>query len=227
MAINPDNIPFLQVGQPWPPKDQIPRLQRYARNRDLFVGEHNKVYHNWIRLLRDDRQATLEIAVNFPGAVSKLFADLLFGEMPGYLADGGGEEWQAWIDEFVVANKLNQLNYKAALAQSYRGEALYKLRLVEGRDRAVVDVLPASIWFPVVNPDNVGEIEAHVLAWVKEVGEGTRKDKYLRAEIHTPGHISHRLYCLANDKISNRVELGTLYGNPRPDDEATGVDMPC
>ena len=222
MAISPDNIPFLQIGQPWPPKGEDARLQRYAKNRNLFVGEHDKVYHNWVRLLREDRQATLEIAVNFPGAVSKLFADLLFGEMPAFIADGDDEEWQEWVDDFVITNKLNQLNYKAALAQSYRGESLYKLRLVEGQERAVVDVIPASLWFPVVNPDNVGQIEAHVLAWVKEVNS----NKYLRAEIHTPGLISHRLYTISDNEIGSRVGLDALYDNPPPDDEATGVDKP-
>lgn len=226
MAINPDSIPFLQIGQTWPPEDHIARLQRYEQNRNLFVGEHHRVYDKWPRLLRDDYRATLEIAVNFPGAVSKLFADLLFGEMPAFIAAGDDDEWQAWVDEFVATNKIHQLNYKAALAQSYRGDAIFKLRLIEGRERAVVEVIPASIWFPVVNPDNVSEIEAHVLAWTKEVERGTRKDKYLRAEIHAPGLISHRLYALDNDKIDRRVALDELYENPPPDDEQTGVDRP-
>lgn len=229
--MNPDEISFLQIGEPWPPRNEIPRLQRYAHNKNLFTGEHAKVYQDWVRMLREDQKATLELTVNFPGAISKLFADLLFGEMPSYVADDDDEEWQAWIDDFVKSNQLNKLNYTAALAQSYRGEALFKLRLVEGKERAKVDIIPASIWFPVVDPDNVSEIQAHVLAWTKEVERKTtfgreQKDKYLRAEIHTPGLISHRLYRLDKDNISGRVDMRELYDNPPPDDEETGVDAP-
>lgn len=226
---NPDNISFLQIGEQWPPQKEVLRLQRYSKNRDLFKGEHFSVYKDWVRLLREDKRAVLELIVNFPGAVSKLFADLLFGEMPNYVADS--PEANEWVKDFTEANKIDRLNYKAALAQSYRGEALYKLRLIEGRDRAVLEVIPANIWFPVVNPDNVNEIQAHVLAWVKEVSyrDLLQRDKvrrYLRTEIHYSGNIANRLYLLENDKITERIDLSALYDNPPPDDELTGVDAP-
>lgn len=226
MPITPDNISFLQPGQPWPPEDSSERLERYEKNKSLFKGDHAKVYKDWPRLLREDVKATLELAVNFPGAVSKLFADLLFGEFPNFIAGEAGTPEQVWLDDLVKANKLHQLNYRAALAQSYRGEAIYKLRLAEGRERAVIDVIPASIWFPIYDEDNVTEILGHVLAWTKSVPQKKNRPEYLRAEIHFPGSVHQRLYRLANGKIVERVDLKVLYDNPPPDDQETGVEAP-
>lgn len=226
MAINPDTIPFLQPGQPWPPAGELgeERLQRYSRNKALFKGEHWRVYDDTIKLLRDDVRATLELAINFPGAVSKLFSDLLFGETPRYVSSTA----QEWVDDFIEANGLHRANYRAALAQSYRGEAVYKLRLTEGRERAVAEVIPASIWFPVVDPDNVTDIQGHVLAWVKSKPDRKGNQvRYLRAEIHLPGSIHQRLWRLSEDNIiQERADLGTFYSPPPPEEQETGVEEP-
>lgn len=226
MAVTVDNIPILQRGQPWPPIDEEERLQRYEAHRRLFQGRHAEVYRDWIRLLREDKQATLELVVNFPGAVSKLFADLLFGEMPRYTCGAEGSEEQKWLDEFVRVNRLHQLNYKAALAQSFRGEAIYKLRLKAGQPRAVVELVPASIWYPVTDPDNVTETLAHVLAWVKSVTVDGREVQYLRAEIHLPGSVHQRAWLLTDGQLTVPVDLAALYEDPPAPDMETGVAEP-
>lgn len=224
-----DQIPFLQLGQPWPPENHKARLDRYAKNRWLFLGEHAKVYTNWIRLLREDKKATLELAVNFPGLLSRLFADLLFGEQPKFRAGDEGSPEQQALDDLVQANNLHQVNYAAALAASYRGDAVYKVRY---QDRVIAEAVPAGIWFPVTDPDNVKQVDAHVLAWVKSIkrpGSGLfsfgkeSETQYLRAEIHFPGRIEHRLWLLKDGKIAAPVPLETFYPD-LPETQETGVD---
>lgn len=217
--MRPEDISFLQIGELWPPPVEETRLERYANNKKLFKGEHDEVYTDWIRLLRETQQAILELIVNFPGAVTRLYTDLLFGELPRFTAAE-----QEWLDEFIARSNLHQRNYTAGLAQSYRGEAIYKVRTVEGK--SVTEVIPASLWFPVTNPDNVTEILGHVLAWKITNNDDEKEKQYLRAEIHFPGWIHNRLYELKNGKIDGEVELSTLYSEPPEYDEETGVDYP-
>ncbi|MGB4393165.1 MAG: portal protein, partial [Bacillota bacterium] len=60
------SLDFLREGAPWPPPTELERLKLYKQNRDLFVGKHDKVFKDWIKLLRDDMQASLEIILNWP-----------------------------------------------------------------------------------------------------------------------------------------------------------------
>lgn len=224
-----DQIPFLRAGQPWPPEDQKARLDRYAKNLWLFKGEHAKVYTNWIRLLREDKKATLELAVNFPGAATKLFADLLLGELPKFRVGEEGSDEQKALDDLIQANQIHKVNYAAALAASYRGDAVYKVR--SDGHRTIIEGIQAGIWFPVTDPDNVKQVDAHVLAWVKTVKErglfGSKEAKYLRAEIHFPGRIEHRLWLLKDEgkTIAAAVPLATFYPDLREVQE-TGVNDP-
>jgi hypothetical protein len=97
-----------------------------------------------------------------------------------------------------------------------------KLRLKEDIDRAIVDVLPATMWFPVVDDDNINEIQAHVIAWIKKRTEssrfGNKTQCFLRADIHTAGMIYHRAYLLKGESetsqtytIKSTVDMRTLY----------------
>lgn len=234
-----DTIPFLQRGMPWPPPGDfgVERLRRYAENELLFRGKHELVYKDWVRLLREDQKATLELAVDFPGAVSRLFADLLFGETPRFaIGDMYDSAEQKWLDTLIEENGLHTLNYAAALAQSFRGDVIYKVRLEEGRERAVIETVPASLWYPVVDPDNVKRIIGHVIAWEKIREEGSGKNKpqkvrYLRAEIHLPGSVHQRLWRLEQSKegplvIGERADLRLFYDQPPPEDQETGVAEP-
>ena len=76
------SLSFLSEGNPWPPPTEAERLERYAQNRLLFEGKHEQVYKDWIRLLREDQQATLEMVLNWHKRLTLLFADLLLGEPP-------------------------------------------------------------------------------------------------------------------------------------------------
>ena len=99
--MTPEDITFLQIGEPWPPEDQKERLKRAINNKKLFRGKHDEVYQDWIRLLREDQKATLELIVNFPGAVTKLFSDLLFGEQPKFSAGDDESAEQTWLEDFM------------------------------------------------------------------------------------------------------------------------------
>jgi hypothetical protein len=211
------DLTFLKEGAGWPPKGEKKRLERYEQNRLLWRGEHDRVYGDWWRVLREDKAASLELVFNWHRRISTLWADLLVGEPPRFLAVGVEE--QRALDRITgkAENAFVTTLYEVALDVSRYGDGLLKVRLSE--DGAEVVGQPPSYWFPVVSPDDLRRARAHVLAWEFE-REGKR---YLRAEIHERGRIENRLYALEGGRISSRAPL--TYASPgRNEIEETGVE---
>ena len=212
------SLNFLAPGQLWPPPTEAERLERYAQNRLLFEGKHEQVYKDWIRLLREDQQATLEMVLNWHKRLTLLFADLLLGEPPRITAGERGSEGQAAVERLIDENDLFNVCYEVALDVSRYGTGLFKVRY-DGR--AIIEGQQPAVWFPVVAPDNLKEITAHVLGYDYEAEEpgafGRRvKRHYLKTEVHEKGKITTTLYELRN---------GTTIGEIVEQEEAnTGVD---
>ena len=209
-------LDFLQPGKPWPPPTEAERLERYAQNRLLFEGKHELVYKDWIRLLREDLQATLEIVLNWHKRLTLLFADLLLGEPPRITAGDKDSQEQETIERIIEDNDLFNVAYEVALDVSRYGTGIFKVRY-DGR--AIIEGQQPAIWFPVVRPDNLKEIQAHVLAWtyeedVQERGKTVTK-KYLQTEIHEKGRIIAAKYPIENNIIGPAIEQ---------EETKTGVD---
>ena len=210
------NLNFLNVGAPWPPPSELERVTLYKQNRDLFEGKHDKVFKDWIRLLRDDQQATLEVILNWPKRLTTLFADLLLGEPPQIEAGDEGSAEQEVVTRLIELNSLFNVAYEVALDVSRFGVGLFKIRHDE---RAIVEAQTPLVWFPVVQPDNVKDVSAHVLGWDYEAEEqtiwGARMQRYLKLEIHEKGRITTRLHKLAAGNIAGLIEESIVQ---------TGVD---
>ena len=89
--------------------------------------------------------------------------------------------------------------YEVALDVSRYGTGIFKIRY-DGR--AIIEGQQPAIWFPVVAPDNIKEIQAHVLAWTyeedtQERGKTVTKE-YLQMEIHERGRIPPAKYPIEN-----------------------------
>ncbi|RKL63028.1 phage portal protein [Thermoanaerobacteraceae bacterium SP2] len=210
------DINFLSIGQKWPPPSEIDRLQLYDNNRKLFEGEHDQVYKDWVRLLREDQKAILEIILNWPKRLSTLWADLLLGEPPKITAGEEGSPEQQTLERIINDNGLINVAYEVALDVSRFGTGLFKIR---HDGRAIIEGQPPIIWFPVVKPDNVKEITAHVLAWTwdEEIQGlfGTKKIQHLKAEIHEKGKITTAEYIVKDGKISQKISR---------EEQQTGID---
>ncbi len=210
------NLNFLNVGAPWPPPSELERLTGYKENRRLFEGEHDKVFKDWVRLLRADQQATLEIILNWPKRLSTLFADLLLGEPPQVEAGEEGSKEQEAVTRLIEVNNLFNTAYEVALDVSRFGVGLFKIRHDE---RAIVEAQTPLVWYPVVQPDNVKDVTAHVLGWDYEQEEqsiwGAKMQRYLKLEIHEKGCITTRLHKLAAGNIAGLIEESIVQ---------TGVD---
>lgn len=210
------NFSFLNIGAPWPPPSELERLSLYKQNRDLFEGKHDKVFKDWIRLLRDDQRATMEIILNWPKRLSTLFADLLLGEPPQIEAGDEGSKEQDAVNRLIELNNLFNTAYEVALDVSRFGVGLFKIRYDEW---AIIEAQTPLVWFPVVQPDNVKDVTAHVLGWDYEQEEqsiwGARVQRYLKLEIHERGRITTRLHKLNTGNIAGLIEESVVQ---------TGVD---
>jgi hypothetical protein len=199
------SLDFLREGAPWPPPTELERLTLYRQNRDLFEGRHERVFKDWVRLLRDDQQASLEIILNWPKRLSTLFADLLLGEPPQIAAGDEGSQEQETAQRYIREGLLNTA-YEVALDVSRFGVGLFKVRYDK---RGIVEAQTPLCWFPVVRQDNVKDVLYHVLAWDYEETEntllGTRTLRRLKVEIHEKGRLTTRVYDITSGNISGMV----------------------
>jgi hypothetical protein len=204
------SMDFLSTGQQWPPPSEVERLKEYDENRQLFEGKHDQVYTHWVRLLRKDQQATLEIILNWHKRLSTLWADLLLGEPPRISAGDKGSPEQTTVERIINDNDLLNTGYEVALDVSRFGTGLFKIRF-DGR--AIVEGQPPTVWFPVVAPNNVKDIRAHVLAWSYDIEKqgifGNKKESYLKCEIHERGKVTSALYFLNQGTIGQLIQQET------------------
>jgi len=195
----------------WPPEGHEKRLESYARFRLLFMGRHDDVYarvQQWLE--REVDKTLIYIVCNFAALISKICADLLFGEQIRVVAGDEGSAEQLGIDAIVTGNNLHTRAYEMALSSSWRGDAVLKARFGKPaaweRERVILESVPASCFFPHLNGDNVQEMTGTTLAWVKESGG----KKYLRKEVHEPGVIRNELWLLDGSRLKEQVPLKTL-----------------
>lgn len=236
------SLDFLRAGQPWPPESEVERLKTYQANRNLFEGRHELVFKDWIRLLREDKRASLELVLNWHKRLSTLWGNLLLGEPPRISAGDKGSPEQTEVDNLINNNRLIKRGYEVVLDVSRFGDGLIKVR--HDGHRAIIEGQTPLVWFPVVSKDNIKDIAAHVLAWTYEdivgfsIGSGSRKQQFLKAEIHEKGKITTRIYKLLNNgqKIGDLAEkesvqetgiddfLVVQISNLITTDRATGID---
>lgn len=163
------------------PTEQV-RLDSYTTNKLLLEGDHWGAFALQGDKNFTERYAKLRYVVcNFAGLVSKVMADILFGEGIQIQANKN----QEWLEELYFKNKLQQQDYESALSNSAQGDAVYKIR-VEDNEIYIDDINPA-IYFPHLdkgNPRRDPLVEE--LAWTETIGN----TKYLIRELHEIGKVT-------------------------------------
>jgi len=207
------NLSFLSKGSPWPPPSEVDRLKKYKENKALFKGKHNEVYKDWVRLLRDDQKATLEIVLNWHKRLSKLWGDLLLSEPPK-ITTGSSPNEQKEIDDIIETNNLINTLYEVVIDVSRYGTGILNI-YTEGRNGRIGSSQP-GIWFPVVDKNNIKNVLYHVMAWTYIEVNGNSQKTYLNVQIHEKGKITKKLFFLDNNKISYQVNADEIIN--------TGID---
>ena len=201
------SLDFLNPGKQWPPPEEAERLKLYEQNKDLFKGRHERVFKNWVKLLREDEKAILELILNWNKRLSLLWADLLLGEPPQITAGDPDSKEQLALKN-LMGDEFFNVSYEVAIDVSRFGVGLLKVR--HDGSKSIIEGQPPTYWFPVVNPANLKEITHQVLAWVVEEivpgVVGNKKQKVLYCEIHEKGKITYRKYKCTGDKLGSLME---------------------
>lgn len=215
-------MPYVEIGKTstdvWPPDDEESkeRLQNYLRLRLLFKGRHQEVFEriqSWIEKSND--KSIVYIVCNFAGLISKVSADMLFGEKLKYVVGAKGGTYQEQLDRLVENNNLNSLNYEMGLSASWRGEVIYKIRWEEfedGDNRSIIEPASPACFWPILNEDNVKDLKGGVFGHIKKGPDLNDERRYLKIERHLPGSIENELWLLNQDgrTIKDQVALNTF-----------------
>lgn len=180
----------------FPKSADKPRLAAYAHYDDLYSGDHYKAFAIKAEKGFTDRYAQLRyVAANFAGLMSRVMADMLFGEKVTF--DCQDKQNQKWLDGLMEDNHLVAQCYESELANSRRGDAVFKIRLGPRDDNpttkstVIIEEVPASIYFPELDVSSARyKPTADVLIW-PFIQQG---QNYLHKETHKPGYIFHEIW---------------------------------
>ena len=212
---------MIPVWTEFPPKEDEKRLENYARYRLMFKGDHAEVFSRvqaWIENEQD--KAVLYIICNFAGLVSKVVADLLFGEQSRIVVGDSESKEQKAVDAILSGNNLHASLYEGALSGSFRGDSVFKVWYdggEKGTMKSRIDAVPAQHYFPHLSQDNIRQVTGATIAYIVKQGE----KEYLRKEIHLPGKIINELWLMDRGEIKDQVLLKTFdaYKDVLPEQE--------
>lgn len=172
------------------------RISDYEHYDQLYFGNHYKAFAIKADKGFTDRYAQLRyIAANFAGLMSRVMADMLFGEK--IVFDVKDKQNQGWVSGLIDDNHLIAQLYESELGNSRRGDAVFKLRVgpaensPTAKSTVIIEEITPAIYFPVLDISSARYVpKEDVLAWVfRQNGKS-----YLHKETHRPGYIFHEIY---------------------------------
>lgn len=192
------NFDWLQSGKLFPPLAEIPRLKGYKDNADLFDDNIALVLKPYYDRLGEiisglkEKNYVNDSFFNIPNywQLSTIkTGDLMVGDEPNIKC----EKKQDDIDEALIYteffSKLNELVYD----NDSLGECIVRPYIDKSGRRTFVSNNP-SMWFPIVNPENVKEVLTDVLAWTvctfQDANEPSRNKYELCVKIQNRGETS-------------------------------------
>jgi len=229
---------YLTKGDYWPPtKEDRKRIEKYRENKKLFRGRHDEIFKDVQRKLESsDQKAMTYLVCNYCGLLSKLSADMLFGEHPQFKAGNEGNndgplKANERLQELIAENNLYTGFYESALGNSYRGDSCFKVRYAKRSKykeerNIIIESQNPKYFFVEQADDNIRQIDRQIIAWdfLKDTtGDGIDDTHFLKLEVHEPGKIYHSLYKISGYTIQEQVSLDTLYPN-LDEEEETGID---
>lgn len=221
------SLSFLEKGQPWPPKSELGRLDTYARNLQLFNGEHAIVYEEAFKRIERvignfEDVVSYPVIINFQKKISIKTADFLWVEPPKITCgDAKGPE-QIAVDTICANSDLVNMGYENTIDISRYGDGV--MLVYKDGDKGIIDVTQPSIWYLVVDAKNIKRVLYHVLAWLtEEEKDGGQTKKTLNVQIHEKGRFTEKVFAIeqgAGQEATGDV-IGDLIATPRV--EQTGL----
>lgn len=202
LSPDPKSTPAADSPLSFPKAADRPRLNAYQHYDELYAGNHYKAFALKADKGFTDNYAKLRyIVANFAGLMSRVMADMLFGEKVTF--DCTDKSNQLWVDGLIEDNHLIAQLYESELANSRRGDAVFKIRLgqrennVAAKSTVIIEEIPAAIYFPELDVSSARYVPKNdVLMWIFE----QNSSKYLHKETHRPGYIFHEIWSYDSSK---------------------------
>jgi hypothetical protein len=216
---------YYKKGDRWPPtKEDDERIKKYQENEKLFRGEHADVFKKVQQQLDADEKALTYLVVNYCGLLSRLSADMLFGEHPKITAQN--DNTNKGIENIIDNNNLYTSLYESALGNSFRGDSCLKVRYGKRSKyktelEPIISVHNPSLFFVEQSPDDIRQVDRQVVGWIIE--EEDKSWDRLRLEVHEPGIIYNYLYRISGGVIQFEEEIRKVYPD-KTEEQETGVD---
>lgn len=194
------DLTFLDIGQKWVPPSEKDRIEMYISNRKLFESKHTEVYEEDLKRIERvignfNEVVSYPVILNFQKLMSLKIADLMLGEPPVMKSDN-----DKVLDEIIANSDLLNIAYQVAIDVSRFGDGLMYIH--KKGNKGVIDITQPSYWFPVVSPDNVKDIQYHILGWTYKENDSD----YLKVQIHSKGSYEERVYQLSGNEIVKLLE---------------------
>lgn len=161
-------LDFQKLG--WPPRTDQERIDAYTRYEQIFSGDHAKAFEQTSARMPDGMRRIIYVSVNLGGLLSKVSSDFLFGEAPVFRAGDPDTKEQMALEALVRDNDLLTTFYEAGLSASFRGDAVFRVRLGRqgfedsARDQVIVEEVPAYAYSVEKDPDNIRGVLSESIA---------------------------------------------------------------
>jgi hypothetical protein len=189
----------------FPKQADKPRLAAYDHYDKLYYGDHYSAFAIKAEKGFTDKYSQLRyITANFAGIISRIMADMLFGET--ITVDCEDDQNQKFVDKLIEENHLWAQCYESELGNSRRGDALFKMRIGQAENNpaapstVIIEEITPAIYFPVLDVGSGrNKAKEDVLIWQFQQNGVT----YLHKETHRPGYIFHEI--LRYDPNTERI----------------------
>lgn len=198
------NLDFLNIGKKWVPDNKAfrERQKNFCDGRKLYEGKFDDVFsETWEKIKSRYGNEKVMVALNLFRSLTETFKILAFKDEP-VIWVGEGEKAEQ-IDKYYKPLHVINLLKKAFISVHSQGEGVFKVYNTASGSYDIAVVNP-EMWIPVYNPENMEEIDYHVVANIKEVNNSSTlwgittnsTERYLNVEIHSKGSYEHRVYLL-------------------------------
>lgn len=173
------------------------RLDQYKHYDQLYSGDHFEAFSVKAPGEFSGQYKKLRyIVANFAGLMSRVIADMLFGE--AVTIDVKDKSTQQFIDGLIHQNDLINQLYESSIINSRRGFDVFKMRIgkrnpldSQAKAEIIIEQIGADIYFPVF--DNKAARNVTVQDVIATTFTQAGKT-YLHKETHQPGQILHEVF---------------------------------
>lgn len=202
------DLDFLNPGEPWPPKIDEYRLERYEFQREQFEldpwDQLVSILPDGLLDLRDYRDfAHVVRLLGYPRLLTLKTVDMVIGQPPTIAV----QDDDVLSDEVRIVRANSQLNtaMKQALIDYSRFGVFLLRAFKDEKGEATVTSWDPAEWYPVFYPDGTNRIRYNVIAW--------KHNNKLTVQIHCTldGRYEEREYMLDETCRIGPLRRATTY----------------